>query len=293
MSEFLNEILFIFQRINWLSVLDLVLVTLIFFTILTLLRDTQATILLRGVIFLVILLALLTQFIELPAFSWLIQTTLPALLLAIPVIFAPEIRRGLERLGRAGSSNLFRRNLDSQEATKNTMHIISIACARLSARRHGALIVLERIDSLQEYVQTGVYMDAVVSPELLLQIFYPNSPLHDGAVVISGSRILAASCVMPLSASGILNRTPERQMGLRHRAALGSSEASDAVVIVVSEETGSISVAQSGRLIRGLDSDRLENMLIALFQPVPGIVDYIKIFGWKIRIPGLHHKEED
>ncbi|PKO06253.1 MAG: TIGR00159 family protein [Chloroflexi bacterium HGW-Chloroflexi-3] len=289
----MNEILFIFQRINWLSVLDLVLVTLIFFTILTLLRDTQATILLRGVIFLVILLALLTQFIELPAFSWLIQTTLPALLLAIPVIFAPEIRRGLERLGRAGSSNLFRRNLASDEAIKNTMHIISIACARLSARRHGALIVLERIDSLQEYVQTGVYMDAVVSPELLLQIFYPNSPLHDGAVVISGNRILAASCVMPLSASGILNRTPERQMGLRHRAALGSSEASDAVVIVVSEETGSISVAQSGRLIRGLDSDRLENMLIALFRPVPGIVDYINIFGWKIRIPGLHHKEED
>jgi diadenylate cyclase len=291
--EFLNEILFIFQRINWLSVLDLVLVTLIFFTILTLLRDTQATILLRGVIFLVILLALLTQFIALPAFSWLIQTTLPALLLAIPVIFAPEIRRGLERLGRAGSSNLFRRNLASEEDIKNTMHIISIACARLSARRHGALIVMERIDTLQEYVRTGVYMDAVVSPELLLQIFYPNSPLHDGAVVISGNRVLASSCVMPLSASGILNRTPERQMGLRHRAALGSSEASDAVVIVVSEETGSISVAQAGRLIRGLDSDRLENMLIALFRPVPGIVDYINIFGWKIKIPGFNKKEED
>lgn len=293
MPEFLNEILFIFQRINWLSVLDLVLVTLIFFTILTLLRDTQATILLRGVIFLVILLALLTQFIELPAFSWLIQTTLPALLLAIPVIFAPEIRRGLERLGRAGSANLFRRNLASDEAIQNTMHIISLACARLSARRHGALIVMERIDTLQEYVTTGVYMDAVVSPELLLQIFYPNSPLHDGAVIISGNRVLAASCVMPLSASGILNRSPERQMGLRHRAALGSSEASDAVVIVVSEETGSISVAQAGRLIRGLDSDRLENMLIALFRPIPGIVDYINIFGWKIKIPGFHHKEED
>jgi len=181
--EFLNEILFIFQRINWLSVLDLVLVTLIFFTILTLLRDTQAMILLRGVIFLVILLALLTQFIELPAFSWLIQTTLPALLLAIPVIFAPEIRRGLERLGRAGSSNLFRRNLASEEDIINTMHIISIACARLSARRHGALIVMERIDTLQEYVDTGVYMDAVISPELLLQIFYPNSPLDRKSVV--------------------------------------------------------------------------------------------------------------
>lgn len=293
MPEFLNEILFIFQRINWLSVLDLALVTLIFFTILTLLRDTQATILLRGVIFLVILLTLLTQFIELPAFSWLIQTALPALLLAIPVIFAPEIRRGLERLGRAGSANLFRRNLASEEVIKNNMHIISIACARLSARRHGALIVMERIDTLQEYVRTGVYIDAVISPELLLQIFYPNSPLHDGAVVISGNRVLAASCVMPLSASGILNRTPERQMGLRHRAALGSSEASDAVVIVVSEETGSISVAQAGRLIRGLDSDRLENMLIALFRPVPGIVDYINIFGWKIKIPGFHQKEED
>jgi len=291
--EFLNEILFIFQRINWLSVLDLVLVTLIFFTILMLLRDTQATILLRGVIFLVILLAFLTQFIELPAFSWLIQTTLPALLLAIPVIFAPEIRRGLERLGRAGSANLFRKSLASEEAIKITMHMISVACARLSARRHGALIVMERIDTLQEYVATGVYLGAVVSAELLLQIFYPNSPLHDGAVVISGNRILAASCVMPLSASGILNRTPERQMGLRHRAALGSSEACDAIVVVVSEETGSISVAQAGRLIRGLDSDRLENMLIALFRPVPGIIDHINIFGWKVKIPSFRQKEED
>ncbi len=293
MPEFLNEILFIFQRINWLSVLDLVLVTLIFFVILMLLRDTKATVLLRGVIFLVILLALLTQFINLPAFSWLIQTTLPALLLAIPVIFAPEIRRGLERLGRAGSANLFRKNLDTEEAILQTMHSISIACARLSARRHGALIVLERIDSLQEYVETGVFMDAVLTPELLLQIFYPNSPLHDGAVIISGRRILAASCVMPLSASGILNRSPERQMGLRHRAALGTSEVCDAIVVVVSEETGSISVAQAGRIIRGLDSDRLENMLIALFRPVPGIIDHINILGWKIKIPGFRKKEEE
>jgi len=291
--DFLNEILFIFQRINWLSILDLALVTLIIFTILMLLRDTQATILLRGVIFLVILLAFLTQFIELPAFSWLIQTTLPALLLAIPVIFAPEIRRGLERLGRAGSANLFRRNLASEEAIQETMHTISIACARLSARRHGALIVIERVDSLNEYIKTGVFLDATITPELLLQIFYPNSPLHDGAVIIADNRIKAASCVMPLSASGILNRTPERQMGLRHRAALGSSEASDAVVIVVSEETGSLSVAQAGRLIRGLDSDRLENMLVALFKPVPGLVDHINILGWKIKIPGLHRKEEE
>lgn len=293
MAEFLNEILFIFQRINWLSALDLALVTVIFFTILMLLKDTQATVLLRGVIFLIILLAFLTQFINLPAFSWLIQATLPALLFAIPVIFAPEIRRGLERLGRAGSSNLFRHNLASDEEIHKTMKIISLACARLSARRHGALIVLERLDSMQEYINTGIFMDATITPELLLQIFYPNSPLHDGAVILANNRIKAASCVMPLSASGILNRTPERLMGLRHRAALGSSEASDAIVIVVSEETGSLSVAQSGRLIRGLDSDRLENMLVALFKPIPGIVDQVNIFGWKLKIPGFLRKEED
>jgi diadenylate cyclase len=146
---------------------------------------------------------------------------------------------------------------------------------------------------MQEYINTGIFMDATITPELLLQIFYPNSPLHDGAVILANNRIKAASCVMPLSASGILNRTPERLMGLRHRAALGSSEASDAIVIVVSEETGSLSVAQSGRLIRGLDSDRLENMLVALFKPIPGIVDQVNIFGWKLKIPGFLRKEED
>jgi diadenylate cyclase len=290
--EFLNEILFIFQRINWVSVLDLALVTAIFFIILLLVRDTQATVLLRGVLFLIILLSLMTQFVELPAFNWLIKTTLPALLLAIPVIFAPEIRRGLERLGRAGSTGLIPRNKTSEEAVKSSIRIITNASARLSARRHGALIVIEQLDSLRDYTRTGVYLDANLTPELLLQIFYPNSPLHDGAVIISGQRVIAAACVMPLSASGILNRLPDRQMGLRHRAALGTSEASDAVVIVVSEETGSISVAQSGRLFRGLDATRLENMLIALFTSPPGIVDTINLFGWKIRIPGLKKKEE-
>jgi len=106
-----------------------------------------------------------------------------------------------------------------------------------------------------------------VTPELLLQIFYPNTPLHDGAVIIADNRIVAGACVMPLSASGILNRTPERQMGLRHRAALGSSEATDAIAVVVSEETGSISIAHGGRMIRRLDSERLENILVAFYRP--------------------------
>lgn len=221
--------------------------------------------LLRGVLFIVILLALLTSLADLPAFSWLIQNTLPALLLAIPVIFAPEIRRGLERIGRAGSLFSPAGRISDQE-TLETIHAIVSASARLSARQHGALIVLQRLDSLEEYNNTGVRMNAKVTPELLLQVFYPNTPLHDGAAVIGNGRLLAASCVMPLSASGILTRSPERQMGLRHRAALGISEASDAVAVVVSEETGSISIAHSGRMIRRLDPERLENILTTFFQ---------------------------
>jgi len=268
LADLLSEIIFIFQRLNWLSIIDLALVTLVFFIILMVLRDTQANVLMRGVVLVVIFLVVLTSLVNLPAFSWLISTTLPALLLAIPVIFAPEIRRGLERLGRAGYGNLFnRRDAAAILAMQQTIKAIVTACARLSARQHGALIILQRTDSLQEYVQTGVLLNARVTPELLLQIFYPNTPLHDGAVIVAENRIIAAACVMPLSSSGILNRSPERQMGLRHRAALGSSEASDAISVVVSEQTGAISISHNGRMIRRLDSERLENILLAFYQP--------------------------
>ena len=269
MPDLLSDIEFLFQRLTWLSVLDLVLVTLVIYTILVMIRDTQAVVLLRGVILLIILLSLLTSLVELPAFSWLIRTTLPSLFLAIPVIFAPEIRRGLERLGRAGSGAVFlRQNAASVTAMQQTIHAVVSAASRLASRQHGALIILQRSDNLQEYVRTGVYLNAEVTPELLLQVFYPNTPLHDGAAIIAGSRLLAGACVMPLSASGILNRTPERQMGLRHRAALGISEATDAIAVVVSEETGSISIAHGGRMIRRLDAERLENILLAFYRPV-------------------------
>jgi diadenylate cyclase len=141
------------------------------------------------------------------------------------------------------------------------------AATRLSARQHGALIVIQRQDSLDEYIESGVQMRAHVTPELLLQIFYPDTPLHDGAVVVADGRIVAAACVMPLSASGVLNRSPERQMGLRHRAALGVSEISDAVSIVVSEQSGSISISHAGRMIRRIDPERLERILAAFFRP--------------------------
>jgi diadenylate cyclase len=269
--DFLNEISFLFQRLNWLSIIDLLLVTLVFFGLLLLVRDTQAMALLRGMILLAILLSLLTSLVALPAFSWLVRTILPSLLLAIPVIFAPEIRRGLERLGRAGAGTVIIPHRPSNmQAVQQMIKAVVSASARLSARQHGALIVLQRSDSLHEYVLTGVQMNARVTPELLLQVFYPNTPLHDGAVIISDNHLTAAACVMPLSASGILNRSPERQMGLRHRAALGISEASDAIAVVVSEETGSISIAHSGRMIRRLDSERLENILTAFYQAPAG-----------------------
>ena len=266
MANFLDNIFFIFQRLNWLSLLDILLVTLIFFVLLYSLRDTQAMVLLRGVIFLVVALVLLTTLVELPAFSWLIRNALPALLLAIPVIFAPEIRRALERLGRAGTFAPTTSQASYQDMQKVISAVVE-ASARLSARQHGALIVIQRMDNLQQYIETGVRMGAEATPELLLQIFYPDTPLHDGAVIVADSRIIAAACVLPLSASGILNRTPERQMGLRHRAALGVSEVSDAISIVISEQSGSISISHAGRMIRRIDPDRLENILVAFFRP--------------------------
>jgi len=263
-DNLLTNLVFIFDRMTWLSLIDLFLVAMVFFAILSLLRDTQAMVLLRGALLLIALIGILATLEVLPAFSWLLGATLPALLLAIPVIFAPEIRRALERLGRAGG--ILPTERTSTDASDTISAVVS-ATTRLSKKQHGALIVIQRRDNLDEYIQAGVNLDAKVSPELLLQIFYPNTPLHDGAVIISDSRLKVASSVLPLSSSGVLTSSPDRQFGLRHRAALGISEVSDAVAIVVSEETGMISVVHNGRMIRRLDGDRLENILRAFFRP--------------------------
>lgn len=263
MSDILDNILFIFERLTWESLLDIALVTAIFFFLLIFLRKSQAIVLIRGIILLIIVISLITTLFDLPAFFWLVSAALPTLLLAVPVIFAPEIRRALERLGRA--SELLP-NTRGMVQTQDTIAAVVHAAERLSNRRHGALIVLERLDSMEEYIETGVQVGAMVTPEILLQIFYPNTPLHDGAVIIVGDRIAAAACVMPLSASGVLNLSVDRKMGLRHRAALGSSEVSDCVAVVISEETGSISIATGGRMIHRLDGRRLEGILRAIYR---------------------------
>ena len=264
MSDFFADITFFLERLDWLSVVDLLLVMGIFFLLFSLVRGTQAVVLLRGMVLLIIAIALLTAWLQLPAFSWLLRAALSPLLIAIPVIFAPEIRRALERLGRAGA--LLMPNLQPAQVRRRIDAIVS-ATQRLADHRYGALIVIERERHLDEFAETGVGLDAKLSAQLLMQIFYINTPLHDGAAIVREDRLLAAGCVLPLSASGTLSRSVERQMGLRHRAALGISEVSDAVAVVVSEETGAISVALNGRMIRRLDQSRLRSILIAFYRP--------------------------
>ncbi|MEA4931696.1 MAG: diadenylate cyclase CdaA [Anaerolineaceae bacterium] len=267
MQELWSNFLFILERFTWSSLLDIVLVTIVFAFILYLLRDTEAQTLLRGIFLVVILVTLLISVVDLPGFSWLVDTISPALIFAIPVVLAPEIRRGLERMGNVSDLGLFRqRSAKASDQQEKTLQAITAAVLQLAQRRHGALIILRRRQFLDSYYKNGVLMDAEVTPQLLMQIFYPNTPLHDGAVIIDDNRIKAAACVMPLSSSGVLNATVERSMGLRHRAALGISEVSDAIAVVVSEETGTISIAHRGRLIRRLDSERLLNNMRAFMS---------------------------
>lgn len=265
MSELISNLLFVWQRFTWASLLDILLVAAFFAIFLYLLRDTEGQTLMRGVLVVVIVITLLTSMVNLPAFSWLVATLTPVLILSIPVIFAPEIRRGLGRMGKLGDLNIFgrKRSQRATEQLEKTIKAIADATVQLSERKHGALIVVRRKQYLDQYHKNGVMLDAEVTPQMLLQIFYPNTPLHDGAVIIEDNRIKAASCVMPLSSSGVLYVSVERSLGLRHRAALGISEVSDAIAVVVSEETGTISIAQQGRLIRRLDGERLRNSLHA------------------------------
>ena len=250
------------QRLDRIDLLDILLVAFIFFWILYLLRGTRAVPLLRGVVILGIIVTLVSGLVRLRAFAWLTQKALPALLVAIPVIFQQELRRALERVGRAGT--LLGRSTGNQAVLEQALAAIARACHILSERRHGALIVLERETGLQEFVDSGVPLDAVITSDLLLTIFDPHTMLHDGAVIVRQGRVVAAACVLPLTTAFLA----DRQLGLRHRAAIGVTEESDAIAVVVSEERGSISIAHNGRIIRNLDAKRLEAVLKAFSQPV-------------------------
>ncbi len=251
----MDEIANNFPSFDLTSLLDILLVTAVILIFLLMIRGTRAVPVLRGVLVLVVIVLLVIQIFPLPAFSWLIERSLPALLVAIPVIFQPELRRALEQLGRTGQVfRVFRRDKEHPAVSA-----FQDAALRLSQRRHGALVVFEQDTGLQEYIDTGILLNAEPSPELFLTIFNKNTELHDGAVIVRDNSLAAAACVLPLSTS----RLSDQQMGLRHRAALGISEVSDAVTVVISEETGQASVAHNGRIIRKQDVSHLGSMLHA------------------------------
>jgi diadenylate cyclase len=254
-----SDILWIISHFQPRDLLDIALVTLMFWGLLYLVRGTRAVALMRGILLLVIAIVLASNFLSLAAFSWLIRNTLPALLVAVPVIFQPELRRALERLGRGGGLITFS---STESVTMNVSRHVARASQHLADQRYGALVVLERETGLQEYVDTGVPIDGEVSTELLLTIFQPNTALHDGATIIRGGRIVAAACILPLAETSRVRRG----MGLRHRAAVGVTEQSDALAIIVSEETGVISLARHGRLVSDLDEPRLRDLLRSSYR---------------------------
>ncbi len=252
--ELFLDILFRLSILDWLGWLDLFLVAIVCFGLLRLIRRSQAAPLLRGVLILILMLLIITILFPLPTFDWLVRGTLLVLLIATPMVLQPEIRRTLERIGRqTGLSRAVR------QTTAETMvpHLIRTIDA-FSASRTGALIVLEGVDSLQPYADTGVNVDSRVTAELLQTIFYDKTPLHDGAAIIRGDRIVAAGCVLPLTGREIRSY---RRLGTRHRAAVGMSEVSDALVIVVSEETGHVSAALQGHLHTRLESHALRQLV--------------------------------
>jgi diadenylate cyclase len=258
----LENLLANFSRLDMSSLLDILLVTAVIFTLLMLIRGTRAVQVLRGVLVLTLIVLLLITLFDLPAFSWLVDNSLPALLVAIPVIFQPELRRALERLGGSWQYLNFMRDTPEYPAVK----ALKDAGLRLSQRRHGALVVFEQDTGLQEYIDTGIQLDALPSAELFLTIFNKTTELHDGAVIIRSNKLAAAACILPLSTSSL----SDRQMGLRHRAALGMSEVSDAVTVVISEETGQMSIAHNGRILRKQDIARLDTILHSFLQRGPG-----------------------
>jgi diadenylate cyclase len=243
------------------SIIDIAVVAGLLFWLLWVLQGTRATQLLRGAAIFVIAAIVLARTLDLRALGWVIDRMWPALIVAIPIIFQPELRRALEQLGHTGSWLRTSLPAGSEEGTiGHTIDEVVRAASQLSRLRYGALMVLERETGLQDYADRGVALDSLVSRQLLVTIFFPNSPLHDAAVLVRGDRIVAGSVVLPLTD----NISAMSNLGTRHRAAIGVTEDSDSLAVVVSEETGQISVAHHGRLIRNLDQDRLRRVLRTL-----------------------------
>ena len=238
-------------RIDPVSAIDILLIAAIIYAVLVWLKGSTGMSLVRGAAFVILVGLVAGSLLNLTVVNWLLRNSVPALLVAVPIVFQPEIRRALERLGRTRVAS--RR---SRRASDVVLGALVQASAELAMRRLGALIVIERKTGLDDYIRTGILIEGIPTAALVENLFWRNSPLHDGAVIVRENRLIAAACTLPLSESPMPGH-----LGTRHRAALGLSERTDAIVVVVSEESGSISLAVDGQLIGGLDADGLRALL--------------------------------
>ena len=242
---------------------EIVLITIFFYMVLVWIKDTRAWMLLRGIV-IVAAFFLVAAALQMNTILWLGEKLISAGLIALIVVFQPELRAALERLGRSNWMNRLLPVVAGRESTKRfsdrTLHDLVKASYEMGAVRTGALIVVEKEVQLTEYERTGIEVDALLSRQLLINIFEKNTPLHDGAVIVRGDRVVSATCYLPLTDSMMLSK----ELGTRHRAAVGISEVSDSVTIVVSEETGHVSVATENRLIRDIDAGELTEILTKL-----------------------------
>ena len=253
----------VFERLNAVAVLDILLISLAIYWLLLLLRGTSAWTVLRGVSLLLVGAFLLARFFDLQVVNWMLENMVTGLVIGVIVVFQPEIRRVLDRLGRTGWQLALVR-----QDTDQTIDVAVRAAARLARQRYGALIVFERETGLQEVIDTGVELNAELSAELLGSVFMPNTPLHDGAAIVRGDQVIAAGCTLPLTESAL-----QADLGMRHRAGVGITEGTDAIVIVVSEERGSMGLAAQGRMRTNLDESELRTRLRRMFQLGDGLRD--------------------
>jgi diadenylate cyclase len=260
-SDLISRILVTFSRFDLSSALDILIVTIVFYGVLMLVRGTRADQVLRGVILLFIFFSLAAAAFHLTMVDWLLHNSPVVLLVAIPIIFQPELRRALEQVGRTSAIINHPLATLATPLQPSTVEELVDAVHRLSDRRYGALIVVEGNTGLEDFVRSGVRVDGDISSDLLVTIFFVHSPLHDGAVIVRAARILAAGCLLPLS-----DNPAAAGRGTRHRAALGISEQTDAACIVVSEETGLISVARAGHLSSNMSIERLTHYLEAFYR---------------------------
>ncbi len=277
MSDFFSSIGQAFSNsllanISWFDVLDIAIMTVIIYQVLKFFKHTKAIHVLKGLALLIIALAV-ASWLGLPTITWMLSSIFTSGVIILVIMFQPELRRAFENLGRGHFFDNVEEELDAE---KNVSELVKVA-DNLSRRRVGALMVLTQKSDLKDIIATGTTLDAQISAELIENIFEPNTPLHDGAMILTGSRVVAAGCFLPLSE----NNNIEKSLGTRHRAALGMSEQSDALVIVVSEETGVISAAHGGSFQRYLDLEMLRKLLTETYaeqtktkaQPL-----YIKLF---------------